>query len=96
MISKGTNMKNKHSRRKKILRSVSVTAKMCQADYDLLERAANRIWPRAVMTRSNLILGLALIAAQDIEKKPRRRAAELKTAAAAERQAGRRPSDGIA
>jgi hypothetical protein len=55
-------------------RTASVTVKMTQEDYELLERAANAIWPRAVLTKSNLVLGLAKIAAEDaIAKLPKKR-----------------------
>jgi hypothetical protein len=42
----------------------------------LLERAANTIWPKAVLTRSSIVLGLARIGAEASlketpKKKPR-------------------------
>jgi uncharacterized protein (DUF1778 family) len=56
-----------------IKRSTSVTVKMTEEDYALLERAANSIWPRAVLTKSSIVLGLAKIAAEDaLSKQPRR------------------------
>jgi hypothetical protein len=55
-------------------RSVSVTVKMTEEDYELLERAASAIWPRAVLTKSNLVLGLAKIGAEDtVAKLPKKR-----------------------
>ena len=44
--------------------------KMTQADYELLQKAAQKRWPDAVMTNSGIVLGLAKIAArQTLTKK---------------------------
>jgi hypothetical protein len=57
-------------------RTASVTVKMTAEDLALLERAANTIWPKAVLTRSSIVLGLARIGAdaslkETPKKKPR-------------------------
>jgi hypothetical protein len=44
-------------------RTTSVTVKMTAEDYTLLNRAAERLWPGALLTRSSIVLGLAKIGA---------------------------------
>jgi hypothetical protein len=39
--------------------------------YDLLEKAANLLWPQAILSKSAIILGLAKIAAEDAIRTPR-------------------------
>jgi hypothetical protein len=41
-----------------VTRTVSVTVKMSQEDWDRLERAAAVLWPGAIMTRSSQVLAL--------------------------------------
>jgi len=50
-------------------RTVSVTVKMTEDDLKLLVRAANTIWPKAVLTQSGIMLGLARIGAETVLKK---------------------------
>ena len=50
-------------------RTVSVTVKMSAEDYTLLKQAADAIWPKAVLTRSSIVLGLARIGAETALKK---------------------------
>jgi hypothetical protein len=45
-------------------RTTSVTVKMTPEDAALLEKAAAAIWPKAVLTRSSIVLGLARIGAE--------------------------------
>jgi uncharacterized protein (DUF1778 family) len=47
-------------------RTTSVTVKMTAEDYTLLEKAADHIWPKAVLTRSSIVLGLARIGAESV------------------------------
>jgi len=47
-------------------RTTSVTVKMTAEDYALLQRAADTIWPKAVLTRSSVVLGLARIGAESV------------------------------
>jgi hypothetical protein len=54
-------------------RTVQVNVKMGEADFKLLHRAAERIWPGAVLSNSGILLGLARIAAKDLlDKKPKK------------------------
>lgn len=50
-------------------RTTSVTVKMSAEDYAQLEKAANAIWPGAVLTRSSIVLGLARMGADTVLKK---------------------------
>jgi hypothetical protein len=45
-------------------RTVSVTVKMAEEDLKQLLRAAETIWPKAILTRSSVVLGLAKIGAE--------------------------------
>jgi uncharacterized protein (DUF1778 family) len=45
-------------------RTTSVTVKMSAEDYELLEKAADAIWPEAVLSRSSIVLGLARMGAK--------------------------------
>ncbi len=47
---------------------------MSTEDYTLIQRAANVLWPDAVLTNSGILLGLAKIAARQVleEKKGKR------------------------
>lgn len=54
-------------------RTTSVTVKMSEEDYELLNKAADSIWPGALLTRSSVVLGLAKIGAETVLKKPKRK-----------------------
>jgi len=54
-------------------RTTSVTVKMTAEDYALLEKAADHIWPKAVLTRSSIVLGLARIGAESVLPKSQAR-----------------------
>jgi hypothetical protein len=45
-------------------RTVQVTVKMSPEDLALLKKAADRLWPDAVLTRSGIVLGLSKIGAK--------------------------------
>ena len=45
-------------------RTVQVNVKMSTTDFDLLRRAADALWPEAVLSNSGIILGLARMAAR--------------------------------
>jgi hypothetical protein len=47
-------------------RTVQVNVKMSAEDFDSLKRAADALWPRAILSNSGIILGLAKIAASDV------------------------------
>ena len=53
-------------------RTIQVNVKMSSEDFGLLRRAADVLWPDAVLSNSSIILGLAKIAAKDIVKGKRR------------------------
>jgi hypothetical protein len=54
-------------------RTVSATVKMTSEDDALLTKAAESIWPGAILTKSSVILGLAKIAAADILKSTKKK-----------------------
>ncbi len=54
-------------------RTVSVTVKMSAEDYTLLAKAADAIWPKAVLTRSSIVLGLARIGAETMLKETKKK-----------------------
>ncbi len=41
---------------------------MTAADYALLARAADHLWPKALLTKSGIVLGLARIGAENVLK----------------------------
>ena len=45
-------------------RTVQVNVRMSTEDYTLIQRAANVLWPDAVLTNSGILLGLAKITVQ--------------------------------
>ena len=50
-------------------RTVSITVKMSAEDYDLLAKAADHLWAKAMMSRSSVVLSLAKIAAESVLKR---------------------------
>ncbi|MGD0180468.1 MAG: hypothetical protein ABSC15_11700 [Terriglobales bacterium] len=54
-------------------RTTSVTVKMSSEDFTLLQKAADAIWPKAVLTRSSIVLGLARIGAEGVLKTSKRK-----------------------
>jgi hypothetical protein len=50
-------------------RTIQVNVKMSARDFDTLQKAANLLWPDAILSNSGIILGLARLAAKDILKK---------------------------
>lgn len=40
-------------------RTVQVNVKMSVEDFELLKKAADALWPNAVLTNSSIVLGLA-------------------------------------
>lgn len=51
-------------------RGKSVTSQMTEDQYEYIRKAADKQWPNAIMTDSSRLLSLALIAADQILKKP--------------------------
>jgi len=54
-------------------RTVQVNVKMSSEDFAALQKAANVLWPDAILSNSGILLGLARLAARDILKKNARR-----------------------
>jgi hypothetical protein len=52
-------------------RTVQVNVKMSGEDFTTLQKAANALWPDAILSNSGIILGHARLAAKDILKKSR-------------------------
>jgi hypothetical protein len=52
-------------------RSLSVSIKMSEEDLSLFMKAAAQIWPKAVLSRSGIILGLARIEAESVITHPK-------------------------
>lgn len=50
-------------------RTIQVNVKMSADDFATLQRAANALWPEAILSNSAIILGLAGLAAKDILKR---------------------------
>jgi hypothetical protein len=50
-------------------RTVQVNVKMSSEDFTTLQKAANALWPEAILSNSGIILGLAKLAAKDILKR---------------------------
>jgi hypothetical protein len=54
-------------------RTIQVSVKMSAEDFATL-KAANTLWPDAILSNSGIILGLARLAARDVlKKKPTKR-----------------------
>jgi uncharacterized protein (DUF1778 family) len=49
-------------------RTVQVNVRLSTEDFNLIQKAANVLWPDAVLTNSGILLGLAKIAARDVLK----------------------------
>jgi hypothetical protein len=56
-------------------RDIQVGVKMSAEDFAELKRAADLLWPGAILTNSSVILGLAKLKASDVltAKKPKPR-----------------------
>jgi len=50
-------------------RTVQVNVKMSTEDFETLKKAANTLWPDAILSNSGIILGLARLSAKGILKK---------------------------
>jgi len=47
-------------------RTVQVNVKMSGEDYELLRKAADTLWPDAILSNSGILLGLARLSAKEI------------------------------
>ena len=54
-------------------RTVSVSVKMSERDLKKLLTAAERRWPKAILSRSSIVLGLSLIGADAVLEENRKR-----------------------
>jgi uncharacterized protein (DUF1778 family) len=45
-------------------KSIQVNVKMSEQEHDLIQRAAARLWPDAILSRASIVLGLAKIVAK--------------------------------
>lgn len=55
-------------------RTIQINVRISAEDHDLIHRAADKLWPDAVLTNSGILLGLAKIAARQAlegKKKPK-------------------------
>ena len=50
-------------------RTVQINVRMTSEDFALLRKAANTLWPEAVLSNSGIVLGLAKLGARDALKK---------------------------
>lgn len=46
-------------------RTLQINVRLSVEDFNLVKRAANALWPEAILTNSGILLGLAKIAARD-------------------------------
>jgi len=46
-------------------RTLQINVRLSVEDLSLIKRAANALWPEAILTNSGILLGLAKIAARD-------------------------------
>jgi hypothetical protein len=49
-------------------RTTSITVKMSAEDYALLEKAADALWPGAILSRSSIVLGFGRFGADAVLK----------------------------
>ena len=54
-------------------RTIQVNVKMSAEDFDNLQKAANLLWPDAILSNSGIILGLARLSAREVLKKKGRK-----------------------
>jgi hypothetical protein len=55
-------------------RDVQVSVKMTAEDYALFTKAAAHLWPKAPLSRSTIVLGLARIGAESVlPRKPEKK-----------------------
>lgn len=45
-------------------KTIQVNVKMTEADHDLMQRAAARLWPNAILSKAAVVLGLAKLRAR--------------------------------
>jgi hypothetical protein len=52
-------------------RTIQVNVKMSTTDFGLLQKAAEQLWPDAIISNSGIVLGLAKLAAKDVLARPK-------------------------
>ncbi len=50
-------------------RTLQINVRMSPEEWDLLQRAADSIWPKAEITKAATVLGFAKMAAEDVLQK---------------------------
>ncbi len=53
-------------------RSVQVNVRLSEEDFELIKKAAAKLWPHAVLSNSGILLGLARLAAKEAVETPKR------------------------
>lgn len=53
-------------------RSVQVNVRLTEEDFELIKKAAAKLWPDAVLSNSGILLGLARSAAKQVLDAPKR------------------------
>jgi hypothetical protein len=53
-------------------RSVQINVRLSEQDFELIKKAATRLWPNAVLSNSSTLLGLARLAAKRALGTPRK------------------------
>jgi uncharacterized protein (DUF1778 family) len=55
-------------------RTVQINVRLSEEDFELIRKAAAKLWPNAVLSNSGIVLGLTRLAAKqtlEVSKKPR-------------------------
>jgi uncharacterized protein (DUF1778 family) len=55
-------------------RSVQINVRLNEQDFELVKKAAAKLWPEAVLSNSGILLGLAKMAAKEVLDSKRNRA----------------------
>ena len=59
-------------------RSVQVNVRLSEQDFELVKKAAAKLWPNAVLSNSGILLGLARLAAKGAMDKTKQERPESK------------------
>jgi hypothetical protein len=60
-------------------RTIQVNVRMNEGDFQLLNEAASKLWPEAILSNSGILLGLARIAAREILEHPKKKRTAIRT-----------------
>ena len=53
-------------------RSVQINVRLSEDDFELIQKAAAKLWPNAVLSNSGIVLGLARLAAKQTLEAPKK------------------------